>query len=73
MNIQTKLDINDDIFYLAQNRVQHEKVQNINANIVGNKILVGSFETHILYVTNFNVTVNDKNAFSTKQELLDSL
>lgn len=63
MTIQTKLNINDDIFYMGSNKVQHEKVRNINVNIVGSKVLVGSFEQHIIYVTNFNVAVNEKKCF----------
>ena len=29
MEVKTKLNINDDIFYMAQNKVQQEKVKNI--------------------------------------------
>jgi hypothetical protein len=73
MEVKTKLNINDDIFYMAQNKVQQEKVKNITINLVGSKVIASHFETHILYITNFDVTVNEKFAFSTKQELLDSL
>lgn len=72
MKVKTKLNINDDIFYMAQNKVQQEKVKNITINLVSSKVIASHFETHILYITNFDVTVNEKFAFGTKQELLDS-
>lgn len=71
MEVKTKLNINDDIFYMAQNKVQQEKVKNITINLVSSKVIDSHFETHILYITNFDATVNEKFAFSTKQELLD--
>lgn len=73
MKLETKLNIGDDIFYLSSNKVQQEKVQDIKISVIKSKGILSVHETHILYVTDTNVTVNEVFSFNTKQELLNSL
>ena len=73
MKLETKLNIGDDIFYLSSNKVQQEKVQDIKISVITSKGIPSVRETHILYFTDTNVSVNEVFSFNTKQELLNSL
>lgn len=73
MKLETKLNIGDDIFYLSSNKVQQEKVRDIKISVITSKGILSVHETHILYITDTNVTVTEVLSFNTKQELLDSL
>ena len=73
MEVKTKLDLEQDIFYMYENKVKKEKISEIKITLISNKTLAVDFNTNILYITNSGRTVNECYSFAEKQDLLDSL
>jgi len=71
MNIQTKFNISDDLWFIYDNSVKKMNVHSIN-------IIVTPTKDIIFYIFNDNrdsylCQVNEDSCFGTKQELLDNL
>ena len=80
MEIKTKLDLGDAVYFMSKNKVTCGKVMSIktiseltgpSANLLGSK-------THIIYFADVsgedkNIEVNEKFAFGTKEKLLESI
>lgn len=65
MEIKTRLSIDDEVFYLKNNAVKQATIRSIDINVTK--------DINILYKTKCADVINEKFAFKTKQELLDSL
>lgn len=75
MIIETKFEIGDTVWYMLDNKVANSKIHSIKINVENSRF------THITYnigwvTTAFSSTYvykEDKDIFTTKQDLLDSL
>lgn len=71
MQIVTKLNLQDKCFYLHENKVVQDNVTNIKAFV--NKSEEPMPEIRIIYVVGKSSDQDEKNVFSSKEELLNSL
>ena len=74
MEITTKANIGDEIFFLADNKVKISTIRHIKIEVTD---IITNFGTEdhivILYHTSDKSIIYEHNVFLTKQELLDSL
>jgi hypothetical protein len=71
MIIETKLDREDDAWFMKDNKAVSEKVEEINICVYGQ---FGSFdEIKTTYALHSGRLISSNEAFATKQDLLDSL
>lgn len=74
MNINTKASIGDTIFFMVNNRVTFEEVKHIKIDICKKQHLYEEkTNITIIYSTNNDSKIHEKEVFLSKQELLDSL
>lgn len=74
MNITTKADIGDYVYFLANNKIITTIVRCIRIEVVEQTSQFGPGENiAIYYDTNKSNKIYEKDIFLTKQELLDSL
>lgn len=74
MNIDTKASIRDTIFFMADNKVTSERVRNIAIEICNKQHLYEEKTSiAILYYTENDREIHEKDIFLSKQELLASL
>lgn len=74
MNITTKADIGDYVYFLANNKIITTIVRCIRIEVAEQTSQFGPRENiAIYYDTNKSNKIHEKDIFLTKQELLDSL
>ena len=74
MNITTKADIGDYVYFLVNNKIITTIVRCIRIEVAEQTSQFGSEENiAIYYDTNKSNKIHETNIFLTKQELLDSL
>ena len=74
MDITTKADIGDTLYFLSQNKVVTSTIQYINIDIEEGSTQFGAkLSTNIWYVVSTGQNFHESVIFLTKQELLDSL
>ena len=80
MEIKTKLDLGDAVYFMSKNKVTCGKVMSIKTISELTEPLTNSLEskTHIIYLVDLlgedkYIEVNEKFAFETKEKLLESL
>jgi len=66
MTIETKFDINDRVWFIAEGKAKHTTVIGIN-------VICRAKRTEILYTYDGLAAANENRVFGSKQELLDSL
>lgn len=67
MDIQTKYDIGDRVWYISSNKAT-------DSDITGVNITVGEFEkTDIKYILHYDELLPENKLFETKEKLLKSL
>lgn len=69
MQITTKFNITDYVYFLEDNKVNFSKIIEININIQSNKVI----SSYCVDSSNLDKFKNENQLFATKQELLDSL
>lgn len=80
MEIKTKLDLGDAVYFMSKNKVTRGKVMSIKttSELTGPSTNLPGRNTHIIYFAdvlgeNKYIEVNEKFAFGTKEKLLESL
>ncbi len=80
MEIKTKLDLGDAVYFMSKNKVTCGKVMSIKTISELDESSTNSLEskTHIIYFADVlgedkYIEVNEKFAFGTKEKLLESL
>lgn len=81
MEIKTKLDVDDDCFYVADNKVIEDVVKGVKVDVWSPNVTLismgfntlNNIETDITYVVGKNSDVDEDDIFSTKEQLLLSL
>ena len=80
MEIKTKLDLGDAVYFMSKNKVTCGKVMSIKTISELTEPLTNSLEskTHIIYFADVlkedkYIEVNEEFAFETKEKLLESL
>ena len=76
MQIETKADLGDEIFYMSNNKVKSDTVKYIGIDVVQNKApwtCEDVAQIKIEYQTESTDKVPESLAFLTKEELLNSL
>lgn len=70
MIIKTKLDIGDEAFYVKNNKVASDRIEEVLINVYNNHYMEG---TTIWYIVQGKTKFKEDQLFGTKQELLESL
>ena len=80
MEIKTKLDLGHSIYFMSKNKVTCGKIVSIKtiSELTGPSTNLLGSNTHIIYLADVlgedkYIEVNEKFAFGTKKELLESL
>jgi len=79
MQIETKFDIGDTVFFIEENKVQQATIKRISINVNESNSQFGygyKPDARIRYSTdssNLSKYKNEEQLFKTKQDLLDSL
>ena len=80
MEIKTKLDLGDALYFMSKNKVTCGKVMSIKtiSELTGPSTNLLGSKTHILYYADVfgedkYIEINEKFAFGTKEKLLESL
>ena len=66
MKVKTKYKIGDEVWYISNNQVKHQKIHGVG-------ISVGATVTNIIYTLQGNDKVEESHLFNTKEELLNTL
>jgi hypothetical protein len=67
MEVQTKFNVNDTIWVVADNKVVQRKIIGVEITVVD------SSKPEIIYATVGDIKYPEQDVFKTKQELIDSL
>ncbi len=80
MEIKTKLDLGDAVYFMSKNKVTCGKVMSIKtiSELTGPSTNLLGSKTHILYFADVSredkyIEINEEFAFGTKEKLLESL
>ena len=80
MEIKTKLDLGDAVYFMSKNKVTCGKVMSIKtiSELTGPSTNLLGSKTHILYFADVlkedkYIEINEEFAFETKEKLLESL
>ena len=80
MEIKTKLDLGDAVYFMSKNKIARGKIVSIKTISELDESLAHSLEskTHTIYLADVlgedkYIEVNEKFAFETKEKLLESL
>lgn len=66
MEVETKFNIGDNVYFITDNKVQKMDITGISISVNGN-------EPKIEYTLHFDTNINENLVFASKEELLKSL